>query len=44
MSSVMLPSVVHEGTAAVLIVDLDARAVTYANDNVTYSGSQVTYG
>ena len=32
LPSVMLPSVVHEGSAAVLIVDLDARAVTFAND------------
>ncbi len=30
--SMLLPHVVHEATAAVLIVDVDKRVVTYAND------------
>ncbi|MBE7188940.1 SpoIIE family protein phosphatase [Jatrophihabitans endophyticus] len=32
LSAVMLPSAVHEASVAVLIVDLEARSVTYAND------------
>lgn len=32
LGTVLLPTVVHEASAAVLIVDLDRRAVTYAND------------
>lgn len=32
LASVLLPPVVHEASAAVLIVDLDSRLVTYAND------------
>ena len=32
LASVLLPPVVHEASAAVLIVDLDTRLVTYAND------------